>query len=82
MLGFIEGFIRFRQRALNVFTFEHGDADADGHVSGDAFVKHMGDFKIVNLLTYAFSRLARLLQRDVTQQHHKFFPAKPGDNIA
>ena len=71
-----------RQRLFNVVINERRQANTDGDVGGDAFIKHMRDLQVIDPLTYTFGCLPGRFFAAIGQQHHKLFSTKAGDNIA
>lgn len=82
MLGFVERFIRFFNSVPDIAIRQRRNADTDGNIGGNAFVKHMRDFKIVYFLSDTLCGSAGLLWFGGGQQHQKFFTAKTADDIA
>lgn len=53
----IECAVGARQRLFNVVINERRQANTDGDVGGDAFIKHMRDLQVIDPLTYTLGCL-------------------------
>ena len=71
LLGFVEGFVCFSDGFVNLLIYQWCNADTDGHIGRHAFIKHVRNFKIVDLLANSLGSSLCLRWIDSGQQHHK-----------
>lgn len=54
ILSFIERLIGMKNGSFDIAPHQRRNTDTDRDVSCDAFIEHMGNFEIVNILSDAF----------------------------